>query len=245
MFTQATPAVMGRRNGYNPGVLQRQEVNKVVVLGNSITMHSPADYWEVNDYREMSASRPDTGWVTLLRNYLNEIAPVSVYKTNLATWETENNGSRSLSHSLNNPACEVIATGADYTNMTTLASVLNEDVDCIIIQVYENVGGINTRADSRTLIADYLQLYKDLVSLCPNAQIIQTHLQFTGNFDFTVGEIFYTNTVFTNLTGFDNLLISGKYNFTGSIGVSASHGQLTTELGVNTTQAGYFLARRK
>jgi hypothetical protein len=226
--------------------------------------------------------------------------------------------------------------------MTTLADILDANVDCIIIQVYENVGGISTRADSRILTQDYLQLYKDLAEICPNAQIIQstgfwtttlktqaiygamygasklgidvepmymigtlfndqhnfvstlkavagepvydindnqitsitsnvaghpndkgfrfmaehalsamfnscglfnhgvTHLQFTGSFNFTVGEIFYTNTAFTNLTGFDNLLISGKYNFTGNTGSGASHGQLTTELGVNTTQSGYF-----
>jgi hypothetical protein len=343
MFTQATPAVIGRRNGYGLGVLQRQQVDKVVVLGNSITMHSPADYWEVNDYREMSASRPDTGWVTLLRNYLNEYADISVYKTNLATWETESNGSRLLANSLNNAACEVLETGADYQNMITLANVLDDNVDCIIVQVYENVGGINTRTDSRTLTADYMNLYKDLNKLCPNAQIIQstgfwattlktqalygamygvsklgipvepmymigtlfndqhnftdtlksvagspvydiddnqitsitstvaghpndkgfrlmaehaisamfnscglfshgvTHLQFIGNFDFSVGEIFYTNTAFTNLTDFDRLLISGKYNFTGTVsGYSASHGQLSTELGVNTNTGGYF-----
>jgi hypothetical protein len=173
-FTQATPAVLGRRNGYGQGVLQRQQVDKVVVLGNSITMHSPASYWEVNDYREMSASRPDTGWVTLLRNYLNEFADITVYKTNLASWETESNGSRLLDNSLNNPACEVIETGADYANMTTLANVLNEDVDCIIVQVYENVGGISTRTASRTLANDYLNLYKDLNEIAPNAQIIQS-----------------------------------------------------------------------
>jgi hypothetical protein len=341
-FTQATPAVLGRRNGYNPGVLQRQEVDKVVVLGNSITMHSPASFWEVNDCREMSATRPDTGWVTLLRNYLNEFADISVYKTNLATWETEANGSRSLANSLNNPACEVIATGADYQNMTTLANVLDADVDCIIIQVYENVGGISTRTDSRTLAGDYLNLYKDLVAICPNAQIIQstgfwattlktqaiygamhgaalagigvepmymittlfndqnnpvaalqavagepvydindtqittitsnvaghpndkgfrlmaehaisamfnscglfnhgvTHLQFTGSFTFTIGEIFYVKTAIDNLTDFDRLLISGKYNFAGSANGSASHGQLTTELGVTIGGMGYF-----
>jgi hypothetical protein len=342
-FSQDKVAVMGRRNGYGQGVLQRQQVDKVVVLGNSITMHSPADYWEVNDYREMSASRPDTGWVTLLRNYLNEFADISVYKTNLATWETESNGSRLLANSLNNSACEVIETGADYTNMTTLADILDDSVDCIIVQVYENVGGISTRADSRMLANDYLNLYKDLNEIAPNAQIIQstgfwattlktqalygamfsaakygiavepmymlgtlfndqhnfvstlqavagepvydindnqitiissnvaghpndkgfrfmaehaisamfnscglfnhgvTHLQFLGNFDFSTGELFYTTTDISNLTGFDNLLISGKYAFTGKTdSSSASHGQLTSELGLNIGGMGYF-----
>jgi hypothetical protein len=339
-FTQSTPAVLGRQNGYNAGVLQRQQVDKVVVLGNSITLHAPANYWEVNDYREMSASRPDTGWVTLLRNYLNEFADISVYKTNIATWETASNGSRALSNSLNNPACEVLATGGDYQNMTTLANVLDEDVDCIIVQVYENIG-ISTRADSITLANDYLKLYQDLMAICPNAQIIQstgfwattlktqavfgamsmagrlgiavepmymigtlfndqynfistlqsvagdlvydindnqittitstvaghpndkgfrlmaehalfsmfnscglfnhnvTHLRFRGDFNFASGEIFYVSVEFPTLSGFNNLLISGKYAFTGTVGGSASHGQLTTELGA-TANNGYF-----
>ena len=92
---------IGQKEGYSKGYLREyHKINKLVVIGNSITMHGRREAdgieWKVDDWREMAATYPNSGWVSQVRNYLAEnVNPdIKVYKTNGSVWETQANGSR-------------------------------------------------------------------------------------------------------------------------------------------------------
>jgi hypothetical protein len=171
-------SVIGRKCRMKPGILQRKRVKKIVVIGNSMTMHGPRvdiDY-TVYDMREMAASRPNTGWVSLVQYEVKQLYPeVRVYRCNGATWENAALGVRNYADNLaNNNALEVLDEGNDLEHPYKLHQLLGDDVDVVIVQLYENVPNVTTTADKSTLGKDYKRLWSDLKEACPNAEIFQS-----------------------------------------------------------------------
>lgn len=156
---------------------------KVVCIGNSITMHAPESSYPYNvmDYRAMAAQYPDHDWVSIVYKVLHEINPdVLMYKANGATWETDvetviTDGvitayKRSYDKMKDNPYCKVETYGPDYVG-GHLDDILDEDVDLIICQLYENIGDMFVT--SAELRKHYIDLYAKFKEKCPKAWIYQ------------------------------------------------------------------------
>ncbi len=169
------------RSGVKPGYFRSyNNPKKIVVIGNSITMHGPREAdgidWSVSDMREMAASRPDSGWVTLIKKYINDglgLTDCKIYKGNGSTWEVAVNGSRSIDHILDQDTYEVLTTGVDLSTKGTFADVLTDDVDLILLQLSENMPAPTTDNDKMLTANDWANLYGSLQDLCPNAEIYQ------------------------------------------------------------------------
>ena len=187
---KCTYAQIGKKEGYSSGYLrQYHKINKVVVIGNSITMHGRAEAdgieWLVDDYREMAATYPNSGWVSLVRNYLAEnVNPdIKVYKTNGSVWERQTNGSRDYATGIGNQRCaEVKQDRAYLIDNAVCDDLLTDDVDVIILQLSENMNEPITDGDKNTFAADFKNLYTALLEKCPNAQIFQ-HCGFWANYN--------------------------------------------------------------
>lgn len=174
-------AQIGVQSAVKPGYLrQYNQPKKVVVIGNSITQHGflEADGidWTVSDMREMAASRPDSGWVTLIKKYFNEalgLTDCEIWKGNGSTWEVTASGTRTIDKILNQAAYRVETTGTDLATKTTFDQVLTADVDLILIQLSENMPAPTTAALRQSDYQDWRKLYQSLSALCPQAQIYQ------------------------------------------------------------------------
>ena len=172
---------IGVSAGVTPGYFRLyNKPKKIVVIGNSITQHGYLEAdgieWTVPDMREMAASHPDSGWVTLIKKYLTEglgLTDCHIYKCNGSAWEKGTSGSRTIDLITPQTAYEVLTTGVDLTSQTTLGNVLTEDVDLILIQLSENMAEPTTDALRRTDSTDWANLYTALNARCPNAQIYQ------------------------------------------------------------------------
>ena len=181
---------IGKKEGFSSGYLrQYHKINKVVVIGNSITMHGRAEAdgieWLVDDYREMGATYPNSGWVSLVRNYLAEnVNPdIKVYKTNGSVWERQANGSRDYATGIGNQRCaEVKQDRAYLIDNAVCDDLLTDDVDVIILQLSENMNEPLTDDDKNTFATDFKNLYTALLEKCPNAQIFQ-HCGFWANYN--------------------------------------------------------------
>ena len=181
---------IGESAGVTPGYFRLyNKPKKIVAIGNSITQHGykEADNieWTVSDMREMAASHPDSGWVTLIKKYLTEglgLTDCHVYKCNGSTWEKGTSGSRTIDLITTQTAYEVLTTGADLTSQTTLDNVLTEDVDLILLQLSENMAEPTTDELKRTDSTDWANLYTALNERCPKAQIYQ-FMGFWPNFN--------------------------------------------------------------
>lgn len=163
----------GLSGGYPEGFLRKGLIpKKVVVIGNSMTIHNYNDtYWRVSDYREMAASTPTSGWVSYLYRHLKVINPdVKVYKCQNVTWErgggltidsTTPSDSTWVPRELNltvpmylmtDDGCAAAlkdgSTGTPSTDnpQLTLKDVLTDDVDIVISQLYENIPSIDKTA---------------------------------------------------------------------------------------------------
>ena len=187
---KCTYSQIGKKEGYSSGYLrQYHKINKVVVIGNSITMHGRAEAdgieWLVDDYREMAATYPNSGWVSLVRNYLAEnVNPdIKVYKTNGSVWERQANGSRDYATGIGNQRCaEVKQDRAYLIDNAVCDDLLTDDVDVIILQLSENMNEPSTDDDKNTFATDFKNLYTALLEKCPNAQIFQ-HCGFWANYN--------------------------------------------------------------
>ena len=187
---KCTYTQIGKKEGYSSGYLrQYHKINKMVVIGNSITMHGRAEAdgieWLVDDYREMAATYPNSGWVSLVRNYLAEnVNPnIKVYKTNGSAWERQANGSRDYATGIGNQRCaEVKQDRAYLIDNAVCDDLLTDDVDVIILQLSENMNEPSTDDDKNTFAADFKNLYTALLEKCPNAQIFQ-HCGFWANYN--------------------------------------------------------------
>lgn len=167
-------AKMGEKYNWDPGFLRQGRIpRKVVVIGNSMTYHGPASYWEVNDLREMAASTPTSGWVSLVYRELKKLYPnIEMYKANGATWETATLGSRSYANNLaSNLVAKMTDTGCEATSLT-VNDVLTSDVDIVICQLYENIGDPGTEGITN-LTVDYMNLYDSFREKCPKAFLYQ------------------------------------------------------------------------
>ena len=181
---------MGQKEGYSKGYLrQYHKINKMVVIGNSITMHGRREAdgieWMVDDWREMAATYPNSGWVSLVRNYLAEnVNPdIKVYKTNGSVWETQANGSRDFATGiLNQRYAEVKQDRSYLIDDGVVQDILTDDVDVIILQLSENMAEPTTDDDKNTFAQDFMNLYDALLEKCPKARIFQ-HCGFWANYN--------------------------------------------------------------
>ena len=181
---------IGQKEGYSKGYLrQYHKINKMVVIGNSITMHGRREAdgieWMVDDWREMAATYPNSGWVSLVRNYLAEnVNPdIKVYKTNGSVWETQTNGSRDFATGiLNQRYAEVKQDRSYLIDDGVVQDILTDDVDVIILQLSENMAEPTTDDDKNTFAQDFMNLYDALLEKCPKAQIFQ-HCGFWANYN--------------------------------------------------------------
>ena len=181
---------IGQKEGYSKGYLrQYHKINKMVVIGNSITMHGRREAdgieWMVDDWREMAATYPNSGWVNLIRNYLAEnVNPdIKVYKTNGSAWETQTNGSRDFATGISNQRYAEVKQDRSYLiDDGVVQDILTDDVDVIILQLSENMAEPTTDDDKNTFAQDFMNLYDALLERCPNAQIFQ-HCGFWANYN--------------------------------------------------------------
>ena len=181
---------IGQKEGYSKGYLrQYHKINKMVVIGNSITMHGRREAdgieWMVDDWREMAATYPNSGWVNLIRNYLAEnVNPdIKVYKTNGSVWETQTNGSRDFATGISNQRYAEVKQDRSYLiDDGVVQDILTDDVDVIILQLSENMAEPTTDDDKNTFAQDFMNLYDALLEKCPNAQIFQ-HCGFWANYN--------------------------------------------------------------
>lgn len=172
---------VGQKEGYSKGYLREyHRINKVVVIGNSITMHGRREAdgieWKVDDWREMAATYPNSGWVSLVRNYLAEnVNPdIKVYKTNGSVWETQTNGSRNFATGISDQKYAEVKQDRSYLVENGVAEdVLTDDVDIIILQLSENMAEPTTDDDKNTFAQDFMNLYDALLEKCPKARIFQ------------------------------------------------------------------------
>ena len=181
---------IGQKEGYSKGYLrQYHKINKMVVIGNSITMHGRREAdgieWMVDDWREMAATYPNSGWVNLIRNYLAEnVNPdIKVYKTNGSVWETQTNGSRDFATGISNQRYAEVKQDRSYLiDDGVVQDILTDDVDVIILQLSENMAEPTTDDDKNTFAQDFMNLYDALLEKCPKAQIFQ-HCGFWANYN--------------------------------------------------------------
>jgi hypothetical protein len=165
----------GVSRGYSPGIIRSGLIpSKVVVIGNSMTAHGyAATFWPLTDRREMAASRPNSGWVSLLQQHLYTINPgVKVYKANGADWEVATLGARSY-EDIHDQIIDEVKLDRSYPTSLLLDDVLDSSVDVVIVQLAENCADVTTKEDITTLIIDYENLYASLRERSPNATIYQ------------------------------------------------------------------------
>lgn len=189
-INQSEYSKIGANAGVTPGYFRLyNKPKKIVVIGNSITSHGPREAdginWTVYDYREMAASHPDTGWVTLIKKYINDelgLTDCRIYKGNGSTWEVATSGSRTISLIEDQKAFEVLTTGPDVSSETTLGELLTEDVDLILLQLSENMAEPTTDELKTSDNTDWANLYDALLQRCPKAKIYQ-FMGFWPNFN--------------------------------------------------------------
>ena len=187
---KCTYSQIGQKEGYSKGYLrQYHKINKMVVIGNSITMHGRREAdgieWMVDDWREMAATYPNSGWVNLIRNYLAEnVNPdIKVYKTNGSIWETQTNGSRDFATGISNQRYAEVKQDRSYLiDDGVVQDILTDDVDVIILQLSENMAEPTTDDDKNTFAQDFMKLYDALLEKCPKARIFQ-HCGFWANYN--------------------------------------------------------------
>ena len=170
---------LGLENGCPPGYLQllgNKELKTVLIVGNSLT-GCPLTYTsggiEVTELREVGATRPNSGWTSLVRNYLKSLYPdVKVYKTNGAVWEqTGTLGNRSYNLIKDLTVWDITENGAFETELT-VSDVLPQ-ADIVTIELFENVGDCDTFDKTYTLAQDYNNLYASMKEVNPTAHYIQ------------------------------------------------------------------------
>lgn len=195
---------IGQKEGYSKGYLREyHKINKLVVIGNSITMHGRREAdgieWKVDDWREMAATYPNSGWVSQVRNYLAEnVNPdIKVYKTNGSVWETQANGSRDFATGISDQRYAEVKQDRSYLVENGIAEdILTDDVDVIILQLSENMAEPATDDDKNTFAQDFMNLYDALLKRCPKARIFQ-HCGFWANYNkfkaINSAMILYTN----------------------------------------------------
>lgn len=167
-------AKIGVNTGSKAGYLRKyKKPKKICVIGNSITCHGFCEHdgisWTVGDYREMAASRPNSGWVALIQQYVTKhINPdCKIYKANGSVWERGTEGSRDYSLMANEQAYEVVDEGTQLIEEFTIDKMLTQDTDIVLIQLCENMQVNDVYATS----LDFEKLFDSIRDKCPKAEI--------------------------------------------------------------------------
>ena len=165
-------ARIGADFGLPPGIIRRyNQINKIVVIGNSMTRSGYADFWQVSDNREGAATYPTSGWVHLIYDYLREnIYPgIKVYKIQGNVWEHQTEGSRNGNVLTTQPVYELTPEGQEEMVGVTADDILTRDTDVVICQLYENMG-VTSGYD---FTKDFENLYDWFRERCPYAKLLQ------------------------------------------------------------------------
>lgn len=167
-------ARLGEKNGREQGYLRKgNNPKKICVIGNSITCHGFYEHdgisWTVGDYREMAAFRPNSGWVSLVQQYItkNINSDCKVYKANGSVWEKGIEGERDYVLMANEQVYEVTNTESVLMDGFTIDKMLTEDADIVLVQLCENMQINDVYATS----LDFEKLFISIREKCPNAEI--------------------------------------------------------------------------
>lgn len=181
-------SLLGMKYGNTPGLIRsKRTINKLVVIGNSLTgiesTYTRQNGEEFTESRELGCCRPENQWTSTVYRYITEnVNPNFVmYKCLGKDWESQEAGTKDISSVLGKTMYEVsntVATPSGYT----LEDILSDDVDAIIIDLYENMRGVGgtdtidvqwTEDDINKTVKDYEKLYRDLAQKAPNAVLYQ------------------------------------------------------------------------
>ena len=181
-------SLLGMKNGNTPGLIRsKRTINKLVVIGNSLTgiesTYTRQNGEEFTESRELGCCRPENQWTSTVYRYITEnVNPNFVmYKCLGKDWEAQEAGTKDISSILGKTMYEVSSTVAT-PSAYTLEDILSDDVDAIIIDLYENMRGVGgnettdvqwTEDDISKTTADYEKLYRDLAQKAPNAVLYQ------------------------------------------------------------------------
>lgn len=166
---------LGFEIGCAPGLLRSrtEPVKCMLFLGNSLTgchLTYTSGGKSIDELREVGATHPNSGWISLVRNYLVTIYPdIKVYKTNAAIWEqTTHATGRSYDLIKDLEIYEVTENGAFEVPGLTVKDVLPQ-ADVVSVQLYENVSDCTTNANTPELASDYQSLFASMKEVNPNA----------------------------------------------------------------------------
>lgn len=181
-------ALLGMKYGNTPGLIRsKRTINKLVVIGNSLTgiesTYTRQNGEEFMESRELGCCRPENQWTSTVYRYITEnVNPNFVmYKCLGKDWEAQEAGTKDISSILGKTMYEVSSTVATPSKYT-LEDILSDDVDAIIIDLYENMRGVGgtdttdvqwTEDDINKTVKDYEKLYRDLAQKAPNAVLYQ------------------------------------------------------------------------
>ena len=167
---------LGFEIGCPPGLLRSrtEPVKTVLFLGNSLVgchlTYTTTDGRSVDELREVGATRPNSGWVGLSRDYLASIYPdIKVYKTNAAIWEqTTHAAGRSYNLIKDLEIYEVTDNGSFEVPGLTVDDVLKE-ADIVSIHLCTNIGDCTTNANVPELVSDFQNLFDSMKAVNANA----------------------------------------------------------------------------
>lgn len=166
---------LGFEIGCAPGLLRSrtEPVKCMLFLGNSLTgchLTYTSGGKSIDELREVGATHPNSGWISLVRNYLVTIYPdIKVYKTNAAIWEqTTHATGRSYDLIKDLEIYEVTENGAFEVPGLTVNDVLPQ-ADVVSVQLYENISDCTTNANTPELASDYKSLFASMKEVNPNA----------------------------------------------------------------------------
>jgi hypothetical protein len=166
---------LGFEIGCAPGFLRSrtEPVKCMLFLGNSLTgchLTYTSGGKSIDELREVGATHPNSGWISLVRNYLITIYPdIKVYKTNAAIWEqTTHATGRSYDLIKDLEIYEVTENGAFEVPGLTVNDVLPQ-ADVVSVQLYENISDCTTNANTPELASDFQSLFDSMKEINPNA----------------------------------------------------------------------------
>lgn len=166
---------LGFEIGCAPGLLRSrtEPVKCMLFLGNSLTgchLTYTSGGKSIDELREVGATHPNSGWISLVRNYLVTIYPdIKVYKTNAAIWEqTTHATGRSYGLIKDLEIYEVTENGAFEVPGLTVKDILPQ-ADVVSVQLYENISDCTTNANTPELASDFQNLFDSMKEVNPNA----------------------------------------------------------------------------
>lgn len=160
---------LGFQLGAAPGFIRSRSepLRSILILGNSLTgchVTYTVDGETIDELREVGATRPDSGWTSLIYKYLKTIYPdIKIYKTNAAIWEQTSHATGRNYNLIKDLEIWEFNDAKNYWKETskTVNDVLPQ-ADIVTIQLFENVGDCAANQDVASLTDDYVTLYKEM-----------------------------------------------------------------------------------